>query len=86
MKKVIISALVLVGVLLAFNVFAFEAYVGGHKTVATPNHVVIGGVVYEVKLPPTNEQERSLAITWIEAQIYDLQTQLAHMEKDVCAK
>lgn len=50
---------------------AFQPYVDGHRTIATPNAVVIGGKVFEVKADPQTIEDLQTKITWIETQIYD---------------
>ncbi len=85
MNKVVITAVVVLGLAIGAQTFAYE-YVGGYRTIATETQVVIGGEVFDVKVNPKTEVEKAHKISWLKAQIDTLSAQMAVADKEVCAK
>lgn len=60
----------------------------GRPGLATEQHLVVrdleGMRVYEVSSNPQTADERAIYIAWLEAQVWDLNSQLASMPAPVC--
>lgn len=85
MKNIVITGVVVLGLTLGAQAFAYE-YVGGYRTIATETQVVIGGEVFDVKANPQTEVEKAQKISWLRAQIDTLTAQMAVAEKEVCVE
>ncbi len=86
MKKYLIGGVVMMGLTIGAQAFAFAPYVDGHRTIATPNAVVIGGQVFEVKDDPKTVEEMQLKVTQLEAQVYDAQISSTGLKASTCTK
>lgn len=67
------------------SAFAYQ-YVNGHRVIAGPDTVQIGGEVYPVAANPTTVEEKQRKAAWLQAQIDDLSAVLAAMPAGECDK
>lgn len=80
-------ALVMVGVGMALTTTVSAAqYVDGHRTIAAPTQVEIGGQVFDIEANPSTIEAMQHKVAWLQAQVDDAVSAQNALKATTCSK